>query len=371
MTSHIIRVLHVIHSFRTGGLERGIAKVICNSSDAFEHVVLCLSKSGETQQLLPEGTKVYELNKTPGNSVIFLLKLARTIKTMKPAVVHTRNWAGVDGIIAARLVGIRSVIQGEHGWGMDDPEGLIKRRLKARRFLSRWVREFTCVSKHIERWLIEQVGIQRPVNQIYNGVDTTAFCPADGDFCIRKELCIAEDAFVIGVVSRLDPIKDHPTLFAAFETLRRRRPDARLLVVGDGPERRRLESLAEEGVYFLGNRLDVAEILRSLNAFVLPSFNEGTSNTILEAMASGLPVIATSVGGNIELVEENVNGMLFRAGDVRALAGILDRYAADAAVAKAHGSAGRSKACNLFSISKMVDSYESVYRRVADLNPMK
>jgi glycosyltransferase involved in cell wall biosynthesis len=84
-----------------------------------------------------------------------------------------------------------------------------------------------------------------------------------------------------------------------------------------------------------------------------------------------LPVIATSVGGNIELVEENVNGMLFRAGDVRALAGILDRYAADAAVAKAHGSAGRSKACNLFSISKMVDSYESVYRRVADLNPMK
>jgi sugar transferase (PEP-CTERM/EpsH1 system associated) len=360
-----ITVVHVLHSFGTGGLEKGIATLARNASRCFRHIILCLATSGESRKLLPPNIEIYEMNKSAGNSALFLLALSRKLKSVRPDVVHTRNWGGIDGIVAARLAGIRCVIQGEHGWAMDDPEGILGRRLKARRFLSRWVREFTCVSKHIERWLIEQVGIRRPVNQIYNGVDTNAFCPADGDSCIRKDLGIPEDAFVIGVVSRLDPIKDHPTLFAAFEILRRRRPDARLLVVGDGPEHRRLGGLAGERVHFLGNRLDVPEILRSLNVFVLPCLNEGISNTILEAMATGLPVAATSAGGNKELVEENVNGMVFRPGDVRALAGILDRYSAHPAVAKAHGSAGRSKAYNFFSISKMVNSYESVYRRIA------
>ena len=359
-----ITVVHVLHSFGTGGLEKGIATLARNASCDFRHIILCLATSGESRLLLPPDAEIHETNKSAGNSLLFLLRLSRKLKSLKPDVVHTRNWSGIDGVMAAKLAGIESVIQGEHGWAMDDPEGLKRRRMKARRFLSRWVQEFTCVSKHIERWLIDEVGIRRPVNQIYNGVDTTVFCPADDGFGIRTELGISEKAFVIGVVSRLDPIKDHPTLFAAFEELRKRRPDVRVLVVGDGQERRHLEGAACEGIHFLGNRIDVPEILRALNVFVLPSLNEGISNTILEAMASGLPVAATSVGGNKELVEENVNGMLFRPRDVQALVGILSRYLVDVNVAKAHGSAGRSKACSLFGISKMVNSYESIYRRV-------
>jgi sugar transferase (PEP-CTERM/EpsH1 system associated) len=362
-------VVHVLHSFGTGGLEKGIATLARNASSNFRHIILCLATSGESRVLLPPDVEIHEMNKAAGNSILFLLRLSRKLRSLRPDVVHTRNWGGIDGIMAAKFAGIQSVIQGEHGWAMDDPEGLNKRRLIARRYLSRWVQEFTCVSRHIERWLIDEVGIRRPINQIYNGVDTTVFYPADGDLRIRKGLGISEKAFVLGVVSRLDPIKEHPTLLAAFEELRKHRSDARLLVVGDGPERRHLECLAGEGIHFLGNRIDVPEILRSLDVFVLPSLNEGISNTILEAMASGLPVAVTSVGGNKEIVEENVNGMLFRPRDVQALVSILTKYLVDVDVAKAHGRSGRSKACNLFGISKMINSYESIYRRVCGLGP--
>jgi glycosyltransferase involved in cell wall biosynthesis len=138
------------------------------------------------------------------------------------------------------------------------------------------------------------------------------------------------------------------------------------LVVGDGPERRRLESAAGEGIVFLGNRLDVPEILRSLDVFVLPSLNEGISNTILEAMASGVPVVATRVGGNPELVEDGQTGTLVSARDKEAFASALIRYLDDPDLRRLHGEAGRARACNHFSVSKMVDGYEAVYRRVAE-----
>jgi glycosyltransferase involved in cell wall biosynthesis len=173
------------------------------------------------------------------------------------------------------------------------------------------------------------------------------------------------------VVGRLDPIKDHLSLFSAFETLRKRKADVCLLVVGDGPERRRLESAAGEGIVFLGNRLDVPEILRSLDVFVLPSLNEGISNTILEAMASGVAVVATRVGGNPELVEDDKTGTLVPAGDREAMASALSKYLNDPGLRRFHGEAGRARVCNHFSISKMVDGYEAVYRRVVESSRKK
>jgi sugar transferase (PEP-CTERM/EpsH1 system associated) len=366
-----IRVVHVLHSFGTGGMEKGIATLIGNSSEMFEHVVVCLSASGESEKLLPKEAKICALSKPAGNSLLFLMRLARQLKALNPDVVHTRNWGGMDAILAARFAGIGAVIHGEHGWDLGDPEGINQRRVKVRRFLSRWVKEFTCVSKHMERWLLDEVKIRRPVSQIYNGVDTGVFCPGDEGFRIRKELGISEKTFVAGVIGRLDPIKDHLSLFSAFEALRKQRTDARLLVVGDGPARRRLESAAGEGVVFLGNRLDVPEILRSVDVFVLPSLNEGISNTILEAMAAGVAVVATRVGGNPELVEDGQTGTLVSARDKEAFASALIRYLDDPGLRRLHGEAGRTRVRNHFSISKMVDGYEAVYRRVVESSRKK
>jgi sugar transferase (PEP-CTERM/EpsH1 system associated) len=360
-----MRVVHVLHSFGTGGLEKGVATLTRHGSEDIEHVILCLTVSGDSARLLRPGTPVLELHKPAGNSFRFLWRLSRALKDLAPDLVHTRNWSGMDGIIAARLAGIRSVVHGEHGWGMDDPDGRSPRRVRVRRLLARWVREFTCVSRAMEQWLKETIRVNRTVTQIYNGVDTAVYAPALRRDELRAKLGLSCGGFVAGVVGRLDPIKDHRTLFQAFAQVRAEDPEAVLLVVGDGPEREALERTAgsETGVRFLGNRADVPEVLRCLDVFVLPSVNEGISNTLLEAMASALPVVATRVGGNQELVEAGETGLLIPPGDAASLARAILAYLRDPDLRRAHSSMARERVIREFRIEAMVKRYEGVYRR--------
>lgn len=366
-TTPKIRVAHIVYAFGTGGLEKGVATVVRNASEDLEHVIVCLHSSGESERLLPPGTPVIELYKPAGNSPIFLWKLARTLKRVRPTIVHARNWGGTDGIIAARLAGVRAAVQGEHGWEIDDPAGLNAKRLFFRRILDFWIDEYTAVSRHLGTWLTETVKVRKPVAQIYNGVDTDVFFPASGSEknAIRAEFDIPDDAFIIGIVGRLDQIKDHPTLFQAFTGVKQVRPDAHLLVVGDGPERERLEALADDGCLFLGNRLDVPAVLRGFDLFVLPSLNEGISNTILEAMATGLPVVACRVGGNPELLDHGQTGTLVPPGDSDALAAAILQYAQNRTLQDQQGAEGRKTVLQQFSVQSMVAGYENVYRRVA------
>ena len=359
-----IRIVHILHSFGTGGLEKGIATLVRNASPEFEHVILCAATSGKSERLLPSNTEVVELHKLPGNSLVFLLRLSRVLKSLRPDIVHTRNWGGMDGIIAARMAGVRSILHGEHGWEVLDPNGRNPKRVLARTILSRVVREYTCVSKQIRLWLEKTIGVKKSVTQIYNGVDTEFYSPNGSRKRTRARLDISPSTFVIGTVGRLDPIKDHPTLLRAFEDIQKRISNAVLLIVGDGPERKRLEALAGKGVFFLGNRSDVPELLKALDVFVLPSQNEGISNTILEAMATALPVVATNVGGNPELVDEST-GFLVEPGDFQSMASALVRYLENPDLRTRHGRAGREKVIREFIIEKMVRSYEEVYERVS------
>jgi len=357
--------VHVIHSFMTGGMEKGIVTCIRNSAADIAHVVVCLSSSGEMARLLPAGTQVLALDKPKGNSLRFLWKLSRVLRSLAPCVVHTRNWGGMDGILAARLAGIRSVVHGEHGWEAGDLRGDNRKRMLVRRVLSRQVRQITCVSRDISTWLRERVKVRSPVVQIYNGIDPALYTEAGGSGGVRAELGIEPDAPLFGIVGRLDPIKDHGTLFRALTRLRGAVPGARLLCVGDGEERARLEAMVPPGVLMLGRRTDIPRLLAALDVFVLTSRNEGISNTILEAMAAGLPVIATGVGGNPELVVPGRTGRLFEPGDVERLASLMGEYAASPDLRRAHGAAGRERATLEFGIPRMVAAYEAVWRACA------
>ena len=168
-------------------------------------------------------------------------------------------------------------------------------------------------------------------------------------------------------------MKDHATLLRAFAALSAEAPalaaQARLVIVGDGPSLVALRTLAatlsiEAVTWFAGNQADVPELLRAFDVFVLPSLNEGISNTILEAMATGLPVVATAVGGNVELVDD-ATGMLFTAGDDTALARALGRYLADTELRAAHGRNARAVAVERFSLPAMVAGYQGVYDALA------
>jgi sugar transferase (PEP-CTERM/EpsH1 system associated) len=204
------------------------------------------------------------------------------------------------------------------------------------------------------------------VSQIYNGVDTERFRPVQ----VRGRIdgCpFGHEDFVVGWVGRMDPVKDLPNLVRGFARATRRSASRlRLVLVGDGPVRPAVERLVQEErlgerVWLAGERADIAEVMRGLDCFVLPSLGEGISNTILEAMATRLPVIATRVGGNAELIESGLTGLLVPPADSDALADALGHYSTDRAVARRHAKAARRLAQSRFSLARMVTDYCSLY----------
>jgi len=360
-----LRVVHVVHSLGLGGMEKGIAACAARTSDRIEHAVVCLTRSGRAAALFPPGTLVREIGKPPGHSPAAFGRLVAELRRLRPSVVHTRNWGGVDGIVAARLAGIRGVVHGEHGWDVDDLHGSSRRRRVVRRELSRLVCEVTCVSRHIADWLVREVGVRCPVTQIYNGVDTDRFRPGPERDAVRRSWGLAPEALVVGHVGRLVAVKDHATLLRAFEEVRRRVPRAVLVCAGDGPLEPELRRRAGDGVRLLGHRDDVAEVLRGFDVFALPSLNEGISNTILEAMATGLPVVASRVGGNPELVDDGRTGALVPPGDAAALAAALGHYLAADDLRREHGRTALAAARERFGTDAMARGYERVWERAA------
>jgi sugar transferase (PEP-CTERM/EpsH1 system associated) len=361
-----LRVVHVMNYMaRSGGMEKGVATLVRRASPDIEHVVITIAGARDVETMLPAGTRLINMAKPEGHSMRFIWRLAGVLRKLSPCVVHTRNWPGLDGIVAARLAGIRAVLHSEHGWGVADAQGTNRRRILVRRFLSRWTRSFLCVSKDIERWLTKTVRVRCPVVQIYNGVEIAPFEGGRTAADLKAELGLPSDALLVGIVGRLDAIKDHPTLFRAFAAVRERFPRAELLCVGEGAEEEALRKLAGPGIHMLGERHDVPRILRGLDVFALTSLNEGISNTILEAMAAGLPVVASRVGGNPELVEDGVTGTLFPAGDTAALAEAITSYLSAPERRAAHGAAARALVIGRFRTEGMVRSYESAWRACA------
>jgi sugar transferase (PEP-CTERM/EpsH1 system associated) len=241
-----------------------------------------------------------------------------------------------------------------------------------RRAIRPLVQRYIAVSKDLERWLIERVGVgPERVNQIYNGVDLERFHSRRNSRPAMVPAGFAPpDAFFVGTVGRLAEVKDQETLIRAFALVLRDIPGyrarLRLVIVGDGPLRERLQTCVQEeaiesNVWFTGDREDVPDLLGMLDLFVLPSLGEGISNTILEAMASGLPVVATRVGGNPELVEDGETGTLVPDSDPRTMASVLSAYISDRQMLERHGAAGLSKVSRQFRWDRCVAAYLSVY----------
>jgi sugar transferase (PEP-CTERM/EpsH1 system associated) len=247
-----------------------------------------------------------------------------------------------------------------------------RRALRIRRACRPAIQRYVAMSRDIAAWIERDVGVPRArIRQIYSGVDTSLFRP-DGpvpadvpwDDLRRDEL------LVLGTVGRLDPIKNQIALVEALQRIGARQPALgarlRLIVAGDGPERGRLEEAARRltapgQVWFAGARNDIPDLLRAMDLFVLPSLNEGVSNTLLEAMASAVPVVAARVGGNPELIADGETGVLCEAASAESLATCLSAYLADAALLRAHGLAARRRTCEEFSLEAMIGRYERFY----------
>jgi len=231
------------------------------------------------------------------------------------------------------------------------------------------VDRFVTVSQDLGTWLVRDVRIPaRKVTTIANGVDLSRFGNI-GRMDARARLGLPLDRPVVGTVGRLDPVKDQAGLIESFSLLRSGHPDAILIVVGEGVCRQALETRVvdlglRERVRLMGERRDIPDVLAAMDVFALPSIAEGMSNTMLEAMASGLPVVATRVGGNSELIDNGVTGTLVGPGDRSALAEAIGGYLDDPTRGVLHGKAARQRALSRFDLTRMVQGYTDLYCEV-------
>lgn len=370
-------VAHVMYRFDVGGLENGVVNLINHMPrEAYRHVVISLTEMTDfCQRITRDDVEFIALKKPPGHALWIYPQLFRLFRQLRPAIVHSRNLAALEVTIPAWAAGVPVRIHGEHGRDVGDLDGTSKKYQWVRRIYRPFVTYFIALSKDLEHYLTGRVGVpQAKVAQIYNGVDAQRF-HAPGQ---RQPIagCPFADPcdWLVGTVGRMQTVKNQVALVRAFIRALQLAPELRaslrLVMIGDGPLRMQALSLLEEAgcadlAWLPGERNDVPEILRGLDCFVLPSLAEGVSNTILEAMASGLPVIATDVGGNSELVEAGESGELVALGDDEAMAQAIVLRARHREQARAEGQAGRQRIEREFSMAAMVGQYQGLYDRLA------
>lgn len=359
-----MHVCHVVLSLEPGGLENGVVNVANGlNRGEFRSSVCCLRCTGEFADRLRSDVRVMTMHLPARARPLAVLHLARELRRSRVDIVHTRNLpALLYGLPAARIGGVPAVIHSEHGRAV--PE--LRRRAFVQRLLLRGADAAFAVSAQLRGDLARELQLaEGRFEVIYNGVDVKTFHPTEPGAGPENR---PGRTLRIGSVGRLVPVKNYPLLFNACARLPRE-PAWELMLVGDGPARPDLMRLADDlrisdRVQFAGFRDDIPSVLRGLDIFVLPSFSEGLSNTLLEAMAAAVPVLASDAGGNREIIEPERSGLLFRSGDTEQAAAQLLRLVQSASLRNDLGSAGAARVRGEFSIEAMLRRYEALYRRV-------
>ena len=374
-----LKIVHLVYSFGMGGLENVIVQLINRLPvDRFEHTVVALTTVSEFQQrVCRPDVRFIELNKPPGHAVSLYPRIYRLLRELRPDVLHTCNLAALEVVPLAWLARVPLRVHAEHGWDAHDPNGRNLRYQRLRRLYKPFVSQYVAVSRDLDNYLARAIGV--PVTRrrlIANGVDTETFAPARGE---RHPVsgCPFQPGrhWLVGTVGRLQTVKNQPLLARAFVRALREKPamrgTARLVIVGEGPLRAEVEQvLAEAGMgdlaWLPGARHDVADVLRALDLFVLPSQAEGTSCTLQEAMACGLPVVATAVGGTPDLVNDGVTGQLVPPDDEASLARALAQAFDQPDVVARQGQAARDQAVQRFGMCGMLRQYQQLFDPFAD-----
>jgi sugar transferase (PEP-CTERM/EpsH1 system associated) len=360
-----VRVMHVVYTLRTGGMEMGVVKLVNGLDPARVRSSICsTTPAGEIKALVQPSVPVFELSRRAGNDLRIVRALYRLFRQERPHVVHTHAWGTLlEGLVAARAAGVPVVVHGEHG----------TLQLRAhQRWLQRmgWsaADRLLSVSSVLAERMAATTGFSASrITTIRNGVNLERFRLAS-PLSARAALGLPPDARIVGTVGRLVPVKDQATLVDAVAELGRSGVVATLVIAGDGPERARLEARATErsvDLRLLGYRPDVEQVLGALDVFVLSSTSEGLSNTILEAMAAGRPVVATRVGGAEEMIADGVTGVLVPPSDAAAMAAALRRVLGAADRGAAMGAGARQRVETEFTLAGMMQRYERMYTEVA------
>lgn len=359
-----VRVMHVIHHLQPGGMEYGLVKIVNGLAGGDVESTICSTTTANPAMkgLLAPGVRVVELTRRAGNDPTLLWQLFRTFRAERPHIVHTHAWGTlVEGYIAARLARVPVLMHGEHGTLQLSPA-----QVRVQRWVWSRVDRLLSVSSRLAEKMSAAVDV--PLERIAvlrNGVDLSRFGRVARDE-VRRDLGVDDDLVLVGHAGRLVEVKNQAALVDVAAQLKAQGLRFRILIAGDGPLRSALEAQiagleVADCVQLLGHRGDVERFFAALDLYVLCSRSEGMPNTILEAMATGVPVVSTQVGGADELVVNGETGLLVPPDRLDRLVGAIGQLVGDGALRTSMGAAGRARATRAFSLSAMVGGYQDIY----------
>jgi sugar transferase (PEP-CTERM/EpsH1 system associated) len=376
-------VVHVIHHLKMGGMENTLVNLINHTPrDQFRHAVVCVEDFSDFRQRITRpDVEVVALQRSKVDANQVRKAIYQLCRRWRPALVHSRNMSGLDALLPAFLARVPVRVHSEHGWDVDNLQGQHWKPALLRKLHAPLVTAYITVSKDLASFLQQRLGIAPArIHHICNGVDVRRFRPGElADKLVLPPGFGDPGVLTVGTVGRIQAVKDQACLVRAVARLAAAQPAyrdrLRLVVVGDGPllpalRQQVVDAGLQDLAWLPGSSNQIPEILRALDVFVIPSLNEGISNTILEAMASGLPVLASRVGGNPELVIPGLNGELFAAQDDQALAALLASYLDDPARRLRQAAAARLHACEQLSLDTMLQRYADLYAALIGGRPV-
>jgi L-malate glycosyltransferase len=364
-------ICQVLHGLRIGGAEVLAAGLARRLRDRFRFCFVCLDECGELgEQLRDEGFAVHVLDRRPGIDWRCTWRLARWLRREQVDVVHAHQYTPFFYSMMARMLVRRpGVLFHEHGRHF--PDYPRRKRIWANRLLLRRRDRVVSVGQAVQRALVQNEGIrQERISVIYNGINVDAFKSSETDrHQVRVDLGVNARDFLIVQVARLDYLKDHAAAIRTLARVIRKLPQAKLLLVGEGPEMPKIkDAVAQYGlaerVHFLGLRTDVPRLLAAADVFLLTSISEGIPVTVIEAMAAGLPIVSTRVGGVSEVVLDGNTGLLSESGDDMGLAQHILHLADNPGERCRLGQEGRKRAEQQFSAVQMDRGYAALYEEM-------
>lgn len=334
--------------------------------DRYEFIFLCLDEIGPLgKQLQEEGFTVLDLQRRPGVDLSVAKRLRQAIRTHGIDLLHAHQYTPFFYSAVSRGLSSRPpILFTEHG--RHYPDQRKPKRVFANKFLLRHRDHMTACGQFSKDALVANEGL--PANRIdviYNGIDPEKFIPdTDGSRrkAMRESLGIPEKQPIVLQVARFHPVKDHTTSITAMATAVKEVPDALLLLAGDGDDRAKAEALVaslnlQQNVRFLGVRKDVDQLVAAADVFVLSSLSEAVSVTLLEAMGACLPIAATDVGGNAEVVLDKQTGLLSPRQDAQSLGKNIATLLQDPALRQRMGELGRARMLEVFRQDHMHEAY--------------
>lgn len=365
-------VCQLVHTLNVGGAEVLAANLARRLRDRFRFVFFCLDELGPgAKTLMDDRFEVELIGRNPGLDWRCALRLAARWKRHRVRLVQAHQYGPFFYAMLARLRDRGpTVVFTEHGRHVPDEPGR-KRRFANRMLLERRDR-VVAVCEAVKTALVRKEAIPEDrIEVIPNGIDTARFRPSpELRAPVRSELGIGGGEFLVMMVARLDPVKDHRTALRAAAIAARQAPGLRLVLVGDGPERAAIEEMIrserlEGTVRMLGARFDVPRLLTAADALLLTSVSEGIPLTVIEAMATGLPVVSTRVGSVPDVVQDGVTGWLASAGHPDEIAGHLLALSRSHSMCEAQGRRGRARVVAEFSEETMARQYASLLQSAA------